>query len=99
MAGGDDRRRHRDELGTADLAEHLERIGDAGDPIDGLAHGDLLAHERGVVDAGAAADPCRDLAAAERGGHRGGRRRVPDAHLAEHQQVGVEPLHGVAAGA
>ncbi len=43
-----------------------------------------------VVDAGAAADPCRGLAAGERGGDGGRRCGVADAHLAEHEQVGVE---------
>ena len=42
MAGGEDRRGDGDELGAADLAEHVERVGDAGDAAHGLLHGGAL---------------------------------------------------------
>ena len=77
-----------------DLAEHLDRVGDAGDAPHGLLHGDALAGEAGVVDTGAPPDPRRRLAAGERGGDGRRRRRVADAHLADDQQVAVEAVDG-----
>ena len=62
------------------------------------AHGVALAVEALVVDTGAAADPGGHLAATERRGDGGRRGGVADAHLAEHEQVGVEPVDGVAPG-
>ena len=62
------------------------------------AHGLALARQTVVVDTGAAPDPRGDLAAGERGGDRGRGGGVADAHLAEHEQVGVERVDGVAAG-
>ena len=56
--------------------------------------GGALAGEALVVDAGAAPDPRRGLAAGERGGDGGRRRGVADADLAEHEQVGVERVDG-----
>ena len=99
MAGGDRRRGDGDQLGTADLAEDLDRVGDAGDPPHRFLHGGALAGEALVVDAGAAADPRRRLATGQRGGDRGRRRGVADAHLAEHEEVAVERVDGVDGGA
>ncbi len=90
QAGGDGRRGDRHQLGAADLAQDLDRVGDAGDAAHRLLHGGALAGEALVVDAGAAADPRRGLAAGERGRDGGRRCGVADAHLAEHEQVGVE---------
>ena len=59
-----------DELGAADLAQDLDRVGDAGDPSHRLLHGGALAGQALVVHAGAAPDPRRGLAAGERGGDR-----------------------------
>ena len=94
VAGGDDRGGDRHQLGAADLAQHLDRVGDAGDPAHGLLHGGALAGQAGVVDAGAAADPRRRLTAGERGGDRRRRRGVADAHLADDEQVAVEAVDG-----
>ncbi len=66
------------------------RIEHADDAGDGLAHGLPLAQQSGVVDPGAPADPRGDLTSAERSGDGRGSGRVADAHLAEHQQVGIE---------
>ena len=94
MARRDRRRGHADEFGPTDLAEDLERVDDAGDPADRFLHGELLAGESGVVDAGAAADPHGRLAAGERRGDRRGSGGVADPEFAEHQQVGVELVDG-----
>ena len=51
VAGGDDGGRDRHQLGAADLAEHLDRVGDTGDAPHGGLHGDPLAAEALVVDA------------------------------------------------
>ena len=90
MAGGDGGGRDRHQFGAADLAQDLDRVGDAGDPPDRFLHGGALAGEALVVDAGATADPGGRLATGERGGDRRRRRGVADAHLAEHEQVAVE---------
>ena len=94
MTGGDDRGGDGDELGAAHLAEHVQRIGDPGDAAHRLLHGGALHRQRGVVDAGAAADPCRRLAAGERRGHRRRDGCVADAHLADHEEVAVEGVDG-----
>ena len=58
--------------------------------LDRLGHHFGLANQRPVVDAGAAADPVRRLAAEERVAKGGGRGRVADTHLAQGQHV--QPL-------
>ena len=56
---------------------------------DGAPHHVHLAQQRGVVDAGAAADPVLGAAAVERMADRRRAGRIGDAHLAQRQHVDV----------
>ena len=94
--GGEDRARDRGDLAPAEARQNLQRIAEMLLMArDRGAHRVGLALQARVVDAGAAADPVLRLAAVERVIDRRRRRRVADAHLAEHEQVrlGGERLH------
>jgi hypothetical protein len=86
------------QLGPAGLAQYLQRRRPGPDPASGRLDGGQLAGQAGVVDTGAAAGAGLGREAEEDGGDGGGRGGVADAHLAQDQQVGVQPGHGVAAG-
>ena len=86
----EDRAGHRGDLAAAEPAQHLERVVE----MPGMArerrlHGSDLAREAVVVDAGAAPDPVRGLAAVKRGVDRRRDRGVADAHLADAEEIGA----------
>ena len=93
MSGGNDRRGNGHQLGTANFAQHLQRIGDAGDAGDRQLHRLTLACQALVIDTGSTPDPRSDLTTGEGGNDCRGDGGVADAHLAEHEQVGVQPFH------
>ena len=97
MARRDDCRCHCNQFGTPHLAQDLQRVQHTGDAVDCLPNGFALAVHALVVQAGSSPDPRSDLATAQCGSDRRGSSGVADAHLAQHQQIGIQLFDGSAA--
>ena len=98
LASLEDRPGERDQFGASNLKVGLDRVRQTTDSRQRVVDHAGLSCKTGIVDAGASPDPLRSWTTAGGSAQRRRCGRVPDTHLAEDQQVGVECLDRSAAG-